>query len=149
MEIKIIEVNKRDYLDLLLLADEQEDMIDKYLDRGSLFTLYENNELKSCCVVTDEGDDVFEVQNLATYEQHQQKGYGSYLLNYVCRYYQKLGRVMYVGTGNSQCILSFYEKNGFKFSHNIENYFLKHYSNPMFVNGIQLKDKIYLKRNLQ
>lgn len=30
MEIKIIEDNKKDFLDLLLLADEQEDMIDRY-----------------------------------------------------------------------------------------------------------------------
>ncbi len=36
MEIKIIESNKKDFLDLLLLADEQENMIDKYLDRGIL-----------------------------------------------------------------------------------------------------------------
>ncbi len=39
MEIKIIESNKKDFLDLLLLADEQESMIDKYLDRGKLFAL--------------------------------------------------------------------------------------------------------------
>ena len=32
--MKIVEVkeNKKQYLDLLLLADEQEDMIDRYLD---------------------------------------------------------------------------------------------------------------------
>ena len=34
----IIEVtdNKKQYLDLLLLADEQEDMIDRYLERGRM-----------------------------------------------------------------------------------------------------------------
>ena len=34
--LKIIEVkeNKKEYLDLLLLADEQEDMIDRYLSKG-------------------------------------------------------------------------------------------------------------------
>ena len=46
MEIKIIESNKKDFLDLLLLADEQESMIDKYLDRGNLFALYDDG-LKS------------------------------------------------------------------------------------------------------
>ena len=34
--------NKRDYLPLLLLADEQEDMIDRYLDRGVMFLLEED-----------------------------------------------------------------------------------------------------------
>jgi len=35
---KIIE-NKKQVLDLLLLADEQENMIDKYLPNGDLFAL--------------------------------------------------------------------------------------------------------------
>jgi GNAT superfamily N-acetyltransferase len=147
VEIKIVESNKMAYLDLLLLADEQEDMIDKYLDRGTLFALYDS-DLKSVCVVTDESDGVFEIQNLATYKLYQRKGYGQYLLNYVCHYYKDVGRVMYVGTGDSPMILSFYENNEFVFSHRIENYFPKHYTKPLFENGIQLKDKVYLKRNL-
>lgn len=32
--------HKKQYLALLLLADEQESMIDKYLDRGEVFALY-------------------------------------------------------------------------------------------------------------
>ena len=49
MEIIIVESNKKDFLDLLILADEQESMIDKYLERGELFTLYDG-DLKSVCV---------------------------------------------------------------------------------------------------
>ena len=33
--------NKKQYLDLLLLADEQESMIDRYLERGEMFVLTE------------------------------------------------------------------------------------------------------------
>ncbi|MCT7841028.1 MAG: GNAT family N-acetyltransferase, partial [Lactobacillus crispatus] len=33
MEIKEIKSNKKQYIDLLLLADEQESMIDRYLER--------------------------------------------------------------------------------------------------------------------
>ena len=42
--MKIIEVkkNKKQYLDLLLLADEQEDMIDRYLDNGKMYVLDDN-----------------------------------------------------------------------------------------------------------
>ena len=39
MEILNIQNQKRNYLPLLLLADEQEDMINRYLDRGELFAL--------------------------------------------------------------------------------------------------------------
>ena len=39
MEIKQVFENKKQYLDLLLLADEQEDMIDRYLEGGEMFVL--------------------------------------------------------------------------------------------------------------
>ena len=46
MRIEKVIGNKKQFLDLLLLADEQENMIDKYLPSGDLFALYDNN-LKS------------------------------------------------------------------------------------------------------
>ena len=36
MEIRKVESDQKRYLDLLLLADEQEDMIDRYLKRGTI-----------------------------------------------------------------------------------------------------------------
>ena len=132
-------------MDLLLLADEQEDMIDKYLDRGILFALYDNG-LKSICVVTDEESGNFEIQSLATYEQFQGKGYGSQLVKYVFEYYKDKGAVMYVGTGDS--LVQFYEHCGFTLSHRLENYFIEHYREPIIEDGIQLKDKVYLKKEL-
>ena len=74
MEIKMITNNKKQFLDLLLLADEQENMIDKYLERGELFALYDN-DLKSICVVTKEGNGVYELKNIATYKKYQGQGY--------------------------------------------------------------------------
>ncbi len=147
MEIKVIEENKKDFLDLLLLADEQEDMIDKYLDRGKLFALYDGG-LKSICVVTDEGNGSYELQNLATYEQFQGKGYGKSLVRHIRDYYKGKGTTMLVGTGDVPWILSFYEGCGFVYSHRLKNYFLDHYDEPMFEEGVQLKDKVYLKMDL-
>ena len=148
MKVSVIESGKKDYLDLLLLADEQESMIDKYLERGVLFALYDGG-LKSVCVVTDEGEGNFEIQNLATYEEYQGKGYGRYLINHVCRHYQGAGRTMYVGTGDSPRTVPFYQNSGFTFSHRVENYIAEHYDKPIFEDGVQLKDKVYFKRDLQ
>ena len=67
MEIRIIHEDKKQFIDLLLLADEQESMIDKYLERGELFALYDNG-LKSICVVTIESPDICELKNIATHE---------------------------------------------------------------------------------
>lgn len=148
MEIKVIDSNKRDYLELLLLADEQESMIDKYLDRGTLFALFDP-DLKSICVVTDEGTGNYEIQNLATYDQFQRHGYGRRLLNHIFDYYKGKGSTMHLGTGDVPWIVSFYESCGFVFSHRLTNYFLEHYDEPMFDGNIQLKDKVYFKLNLQ
>jgi len=41
MSIIEIKENKKQYLDLLLPADEQEDMIDRYLERGTMYALYD------------------------------------------------------------------------------------------------------------
>ena len=39
--MKILEIskNKKQYMELLFLADEQEDMIDKYINRGTMYSL--------------------------------------------------------------------------------------------------------------
>jgi GNAT superfamily N-acetyltransferase len=148
MEIKIIENNKKYFLDLLLLADEQENMIDKYLERGTLFALYDDG-LRSICVVTDEGNGSFEIQNLATYEQFQRKGYGRVLVDYICAYFKGKGTTMLVGTGESPSTVPFYERCGFVFSHRLVNYFVEHYDKPIMDAGVQLKDKIYFKLDLQ
>lgn len=75
MEIKVINENKKQFLELLLLADEQESMIDKNLEKGDLFVLYDG-DLKSICVVTDEGSGIFEIKNIAAYKKYQNHGYG-------------------------------------------------------------------------
>jgi ribosomal protein S18 acetylase RimI-like enzyme len=147
MEIRIVSENKKDFLYLLLLADESEKMIDIYLDRGTLFALYDG-DLKSICVVTDEGNRNYEIQSLATYEKYKGQGYGCKIVDYVCNYYADKGLFMYVGTGDTPLTVSFYENRGFVFSHRLENYILDNYG-PIFEDGIQLIDKVYLKKALK
>jgi len=147
VEIIRIPENKKQFLDLLLLADEQESMIDKYLERGDLFALYDG-DLKSVCVVTRESDDACELKNIATYEQWHGHGYGSKLLHHVFAYYKGKYKTMTVGTGDSPWILQFYEKNGFRISHRLKNFFTDNYDHPMFDNGIQLVDMVYLSKDL-
>ena len=147
MEIKNICENKKQFLDLLLLADEQESMIDEYLERGELFALYDG-DLKSVCVVTRESDDVCELKNIATYEKWHGNGYGSILLNHIFSHYKGRYKTMLVGTGDCPWILQFYEKNGFKISHRVKDFFTDNYDHPMFDNGIQLVDMVYLSKTL-
>jgi GNAT superfamily N-acetyltransferase len=147
MEIKIVENNKKDYLDLLLFADESESMIDKYLERGELFALYDDG-LKSVCVVTRESDDVCELKNIATYKNWHSKGYGSGLIAYISTFYKVKYSTMLVGTGDSPRALRFYQKNGFMISHRVKGFFIDNYDHPMFDDGVQLADMVYLKKEL-
>lgn len=146
MEVEIIRENKKRFLDLLLLADEQESMIDKYLERGEMFALYDG-DLKSICVVTQEGEGIFELKSLATYEKYQRQGYGSKLIQYIFEHYKDRCKTMLVGTGDSPLIISFYEHCGFILSHRVKNFFIDHYDHPMFDNDIQLVDMVYLKKD--
>lgn len=144
---KIID-NKKQFLDLLLLADEQENMIDLYLPHGDVFALYDN-DLKSVCVVTHIDNDTCELKNIATYPQYQSKGYGRTLIHFIFDYYKHTYTNMLVGTGETSRILSFYKSCGFTISHRISNFFTDNYDQPMFEDNIQLIDMIYLTKNLQ
>ena len=147
--MKIFEVtgNKKEYLDLLLLADEQEDMVDLYLDKGTMFAL-DDGGVKAECVVTDEGDGVLEIKNIATDPACQGKGYGRCLIEFVAEKYKGQYAVLQVGTGDSPLTIPFYEKCGFKRSHAIKNFFVDNYDHPIFECGVQLVDMIYLRKTL-
>jgi len=148
VEIQKINDNKKQFINLLLLADESESMIDKYLERGDMFALYDNG-LKSICVVTKESSDTCELKNIATDEKWHGKGYGSKLIQYISAFYTGKYKTMIVGTGDVPSSKRFYEKNGFSISHRIHNFFTDNYDHPMFEDGVQLVDMIYLKKELQ
>lgn len=147
MIIKKITENKKQYLPLLLLADEQESMIDRYLERGTMYVL-EDNSVKSECVVTDEGNGIIEIKNIATTPEYQGKGYAKALIDFIVKEYADNFSVLQVGTGDSPLTVPFYEKCGFIRSHSIPNFFTDNYDHPIFECGIQLVDMLYLQRHL-
>jgi hypothetical protein len=69
LKILKVETDKKRYIDLLLLADEEEKMIDKYLERGEMYIL-DDNGVKAECVVTNEGNGVLEIKNIAVFPQY-------------------------------------------------------------------------------
>lgn len=146
VKIKKIIEQKKQFLDLLLLADEQENMIDKYLSSGDLFALYDG-DLKSVCVVVQVNSKTCELKNIATYEKYQGRGYGRALMQFIFDFYKNDYKTMLVGTGETPAILSFYESCGFEKSHRIKNFFTDNYDHPMFEDGIQLVDMMYLKKS--
>jgi GNAT superfamily N-acetyltransferase len=121
MEIKKITKNKKQYLDLLLLADEQENMIDKYLEPGDMYILIDK-DVKSSCVVLRLDEETVEIKSLATYEKYQGMGYGTKMINFVFENYKSKAKRVLVGTGDSDGIIHYYQNRGFSLSHRLNNF---------------------------
>ena len=148
MEFRRIEAEKRNFLPLLLRGDEQEDMIDRYLDRGVLTALYDGG-LRAVCVVTEEAPGVFEIKNLAVEPAFHRRGYGRAMVEQVARDCRAAGgRQLLVGTGDSPLTLPFYHACGFRESHRVPDFFLRHYDHPIYEGGRLLTDMVYLSMNL-
>ncbi len=147
MDMIEIREHKKRYLDLLLLADEQEDMIDRYLERGTMYAL-EDGGVQAVCVVTDEGDGVLELKNLAVRPESQRRGYGRRLIEFLAETYRGRFRLLQVGTGDSPLTVPFYERCGFQRSHILPDFFTEHYDHPIYEGGVLLRDMVYLRREL-
>ena len=147
MTITEIKENKKQYLSLLLLADEQEDMVDRYIDKGTMY-VFDDNGVKSECVITDEGNGIIEIKNIATVPEHQGKGYAKALIDFLVEEYGGKYSVLQVGTGDSPMTVPFYEKCGFVRSHSIPNFITDNYDHPIFECGVQLVDMVYLQKPL-
>lgn len=154
MEIRKVAGDRRRYLSLLLLADEQADMVERYLDRGDMWVLVETagadnaDEVLAECLVTDGGAGVLEIKNLAVVPEHQGRGLGRALIEHVARTYAGRCHALLVGTGDSPLTVPFYERCGFTRSHVVSDFFTRHYDHPIFEGGVQLRDMVYLKRPL-
>lgn len=108
MDMKIREVNenKKQFISLLLLADEQESMVDRYLEKGNMYVLEDGN-VKAECVVTDEGNEILEIKNIAVNPENQGKGYGKALIDFLASKYADEYSVLQVGTGDSPLTVPF------------------------------------------
>ena len=148
MNIEIISINKKRFLPLLLLADEQESMIDRYLERGDLFVMNDGQHTIAVAVVTDEGDGTCELKNLAVAPDRQRKGYGRQMVEFLCRHYANVCHTMLVGTGDSRRTVSFYKNNGFTYSHTVPGFFTANYDHPIIEEGKTLTDMIYFRKKL-
>ena len=149
MEIRQITENKKNFLELLLVADEQEDMIDRYLDRGEMFVLYDDDDVRGLCVVTDEGEGRFELKNLAVSPAYQRRGYGKRLVEFISNRYRGRGDVLLVGTGDVPSTMVFYQSCGFVISHTIPRFFTENYDHPIIEEGVQLVDMIYSQTTIK
>ncbi|PCS01244.1 acetyltransferase [Lactococcus fujiensis JCM 16395] len=137
--------NKRDSLPILLVGDEEETSIMAYLELGRLFVLTKANVTIGALVITNSSDDnQIEIENLSIIPEYQKRGYGKYLLQYICQKYS--GKTIILGTDEVSGNIQFYQQAGFEIYKRRKNYFIEHYKRPLYEKGLQLIDKIYLRK---
>ncbi|SHM23647.1 GNAT family N-acetyltransferase [Ruminococcus flavefaciens] len=139
---------KEKYMELLLLGDEQEEMIYKYLERGRLFVVKDDGYACAVFVITDEGDFVLELKNIAVSEQYQRKGIGQAIIAYIENKFSGAFKKITVGTGDSPLTVPFYESCGFKSCGVIKNFFIDNYDHPIIEAGVQFCDMICFEKEL-
>lgn len=148
MMIKEIHTDKKRFLPLLLLGDEQEDMIDRYLSGSMMFVLYDGAVAIGECVIQDLGKGIVEIKNIAIMPEYQHRGYGRMMIDFVESRFRITHSVLQVGTGDSPLTIPFYEKCGFIRTHIIKNFFTDNYDHPIYEDGVQLIDMVYLQKKM-
>ena len=105
---------------LMLLGDESELMVGRYLDRGDMWVGFAYEAPVAVCVVTDEGHGVTEVKNLAVCPDFQCRGIGRRMLAHVESL--NAGRIVTLGTGETPSTLRFYKSCGYRYSHRVPDF---------------------------
>lgn len=148
---KISEVmhGKEKYMGLLLLGDEQEEMVRRYLDRGRLFVMDKDGAACGVCVVTDEGELTLELKNIAVAEEFQRQGIGRELISFIENKFAGQFRRLTAGTGDSPLTVPFYESCGFRRTYIVKDFFIENYDHPIIEAGVQLRDMIYFEKAIQ
>lgn len=121
-------------------------MIDRYLEAGRMYLLRADGVPACVAVVADLGDGACELKNLATDETLQNRGYAGRMLRFLMEICACTYQCMYVGT--SEQMIPYYERFGFSYSHMEREFFTHNYPEPIWENGFQCVDMLYLKRDL-
>lgn len=150
MQIREVKIGEREnYIDLLLLADEELDMVKKYINDGKMYAIdHEGDRIASILIIFKESSTI-EIKNLAVKPAYQKKGYGKFLIEFVNSLYRDDFDRLIVGTGDSPSNLNFYKHCGFSYHDRIKNFFKDNYSQTIIEDGVELVDMIYLKRHMR
>lgn len=142
MEIVKIENKKDKYMELLLEADPDENIVRSYLDNSDMSI--GTNEGKVVCeiVITKVNNNEVELKNIATLKEARGKGYAKQLIDYVFSIYSQKYERMIVGT--TENMIPFYVLNGFtKYHHTVKNFFVDNYPNEIYDGDMKCIDMYY------
>jgi ribosomal protein S18 acetylase RimI-like enzyme len=141
--------SRKEYLPLLMIADESEDAVNKYISEGDLYSIKRNGDLAGVILFTPVNDLTVELKNFALLSDFRGKGLGKALINHALSLYKNRGlKRIIVGTANSSIDnIAFYQKAGFRM-YEIKRDFFLDYPEPIYENGIRALDMVMFDINL-
>ncbi|KAB7672687.1 GNAT family N-acetyltransferase [Bacillus sp. B1-b2] len=151
MDIKALS-NKDEFpLCLLLTADPSETLVMEYIKRGICNVAKEQDQIVGVYVLLPTRPETIELVNIAVEERKQGMGIGKKLVLHAIETAKDLGyKTIEVGTGNSSINqLALYQKCGFRITYVDKDFFLRHYQEPIFENGIPCVDMIRLMMDIK
>ncbi len=136
--------------DLLLLADETTEAINRYINKCDIYVYECGYYLIATYAVQPVDQESLEIKNIAVADKYQRRGIGSLLLMDAAHRAKNKGfRRLIVGTGDASAgPLKFYLKAGFEKFDIRKDFFVRNYPEPIYENGVQLQDMILLKLEL-
>jgi ribosomal protein S18 acetylase RimI-like enzyme len=139
------------HLPLLLEADDVEESIHRYLDRGQLFEIREANDLIGVAVLVADADaDAVEIWNIALSEEHRGRGSGRRAIELIAAQCRQNGATR-LAVGTSDCSLgtiAFYRKVGFRFA-GVRKAYFDDYPVEVVENGIRARDMVMFEMELE
>jgi ribosomal protein S18 acetylase RimI-like enzyme len=136
--------------ELLLLADETVEAINKYFADSEIYGIEIDGELVGLYALYELNKEEIEIKNIAVSEGFQGKGIGTFLLkDAIEKSKQKGYKTIIIGTAETSIYqLNLYQRIGFQRFGIKKDFFLENYTEPIFENSILLRDMIMLKMEL-
>ena len=113
MNIRQVTDGKEAYIELLREGDADESRIRRVLEEGDLFLLEEHGKIRTICAAIFSEEKRCEIKNIVTHEKDRGKGYGRYMIHYICEHYCGQYEWVYMKKERCEGIMEFCEKCGF------------------------------------
>lgn len=150
MQIRRLNDNEQPPMDLLITADPSHKLVKEYVKRGECYVLDIKNEIIGVYVLLPTRPETVELVNIAVKEDRQGEGIGKRLIRDAINQSKEKGfKTIEIGTGNSSVgQLALYQKCGFRIIGVDIDFFIRHYEEDIFENGIWCRDMIRLAQDL-
>lgn len=134
--------------DLLLLADETVEAINKYIFDSYIYVIERKDKVIALYVLYSLNKNEIEIKNIAVDKAFQGQGIGRFLLqDAAIKAKEKKYKAILIGTADTALKqLHLYQKAGFELFDIRKGFFTNNYREPIIEEGIQLKDMVMLRK---